>query len=491
MEHGYAGARNLCAAFCEKSWVLFVDADEVLTGGVEDGRIVIDQVGPNDGLYAIERFNLSAHPQGTGERHVRTVEYHNRLYQPKIWQKWLGYIHEELHVEDESGYRQSGHTALKFDHYSELKDPGDVDRKNGLYALMLLRAFNYHSVRLGINPWWFDSYVPDHLPTLTMRAKNFAKAENIPQSFYDPSSLKPRGLGSADLFKIFTTRQEAETLVSCSALRLLHTLRVDKWIGGPARASWFEWDHPGEGSRTLASLVGVAEAFNWHRFIKPGRVAIDIGGHCADTAIPMGLLCYDKETGTKGHVVVVEPNPAVIPVMDCNLAINTHLANFYSVPAAITAQDVDEIELADHGNSQCNGGVLQSGLSPNVARKLEDVAVFRYTARGISMETLFAEAGKVSGGQPIGFVKLDCQGYDKEILRPCAALLERDKPVLFVEWFEWFEDEDDADLFAVIDSLNYAPFDPMTLQPSTIEKPTSDLLCVHKTLLASDGTITF
>lgn len=487
MEHGYAAARNLCAAFCEKKWILFVDADEILTGGTENGFIKIDQVGPNDGLYAIERFNLSIDPQGSQERYVRTVEHHNRLYQPKFWQKWLGYIHEEIHSEDKSGHTFNGHSALKFDHYSELKRVVDVDRKNGLYALMLLRAFNNPAVQVGTNPWWFDSYVPEHLPTLAMRAQAFADAEGIPRSFYDPQTVSQPTAGLPVLFKPFTESDPGAEIAAHSALRTLHTVKGDRWTGSPSRVLWFEWNHPGETSRPLASLMAAAEAFNWPRFIKPGRVAIDIGGHSADTAIPMGLLCYDKDTGTKGHVIVVEPNPAVIPVMDCNLAINTHIANFYSVAAAITAHDMDEIELADHGNSQCNGGVLQSGLSTNVAQKLEDAAEFRYTARGISMDTLFTEAKKVSGGQPIGFVKLDCEGYDKEILRPCAALLEQDKPILFVEWFDWFEDEDDIDLFAVIDSLGYVPFDPVTLQPSSLDRPTSDILCVHKSLLGPDG----
>lgn len=489
IEHGYAGARNLCAAYCQREWVLFVDADEVLIGGTENGRVIINQVGPNDGLYAIERFNLAEDPQGLKERYVRTTENHNRLYQPKFWQKWLGYIHEEIHSGDNSGHSFNGHSALKFDHYSELKKANDVDQKNGLYALMLVRAYNYPAVRAGTNSWWFDTYVPEHFPTLSMRARRFAVAEGIPHKFYDPKSEPASSTASTILFKTFTEDGEGASLPARSALRTLHTVKGDRWMGTPSRVLWFEWDHPGETSRPLASIIEAAEAFHWDKFIKPGHVAIDIGGHSADTAIPMGLLCYDQLTRTKGYVIVVEPNPAVIPVMDCNLAINTHIANFYSVPVAITMRDMDSIELADHGNSQCNGGVLESGLSNTVAQKLEDVAVFRYTAPGMSMETLFASAKRLSSGQPISFVKLDCEGYDKEILRPCKDLLAQDKPALFVEWFDWFEAEDDADLFAVIDSLDYAPFDPVTLAPSSLERPTSDLLCVHKTLLALDGTL--
>ena len=293
----------------------------------------------------------------------------------------------------------------------------------------------------------------------------------------------------SEFVKIFTSEDNLELNIACPNVRSLHSIKCHQYTGNPSRALWYEWDHPAEGSRDLATIISSAQDFNWDRFIVPGKISIDIGGHSGDTAIPMGLFSFDRDTKQKGHVFIVEPNPAVIPVLDTNLAMNTHLANYYSLPVAITPHDVLEVELADHGNSQCNGGVIESGLSSDAAQKIRDVAVFRYKAPGVSMKTLFRTSKHFGNGQPIGFVKLDCEGYDKEILRPCRDLLSIDKPVLFVEWFEWFEDEDDIDLFAVIDSIDYVPLNPVTLTPSSISDPTSDILCIHKTKIMAEGII--
>ncbi|MDV6331037.1 FkbM family methyltransferase [Asticcacaulis sp. 201] len=272
---------------------------------------------------------------------------------------------------------------------------------------------------------------------------------------------------------------DAETTYDLGILRKLHSVPTERWTGGNGRAVWGEWNHPGESGRSLTSIVHAPLDYHWDFVIKRGTVAVDIGGHSGDTAIPMALIGYDAVPKTKSNVVVVEPNPAVLPVLHVNLAMNTHIGDFYVVEAAITNSDMDEIELADHGNAECNGGVLEGGLSADLAKKLRDVAGVKYKARGVSMETLFHQI-ETDIGQPVGFIKIDCEGYDKEIIRPCRDLFAKSKPVLFVEWFAWFAPDDDRDLFDVIKSIDYVPYDPITLQPASLSKRIGDLLCFHK-----------
>jgi FkbM family methyltransferase len=220
--------------------------------------------------------------------------------------------------------------------------------------------------------------------------------------------------------------------------------------------------------------------YHWDSAMRPGTVAIDIGAHSGDTAIPMALIGYDAVTKTKSNVVVVEPNPAVLPVLQVNLALNAHIGNFYVVEAALTDVDVEEIELADHGNAECNGGVLEANnLSPEVTQRMHEVAGVKYRARGISLETLFREIER-NIGQPVGFIKIDCEGHDKEIIRPCRELFGKSRPVLFLEWFAWFTPADDRDLFEVIRFIDYIAFDPITLEPATVSHRIGDLLCFHK-----------
>ncbi|WAC47065.1 FkbM family methyltransferase [Asticcacaulis sp. SL142] len=270
-----------------------------------------------------------------------------------------------------------------------------------------------------------------------------------------------------------------ETTYDMGVLRTLHSISSEPWTGKSGRALWGEWSHPGEGSRSLTSIMEGPIGYHWGKVLKPGHIAIDIGGHSGDTAIPMALMSYDNSSQCKGSVVVVEPNPAVLPVLHVNLAMNTHIGDFYVVQAAITNTDMDEIELADHGNAQCNGGVLDGGLSRDVAQHLKNVAGTKYMARGVSMETLFRNI-ETEIKQPVGFIKIDCEGYDKEILRPCRDLFARMKPVLFVEWFAWFAHEDDQDLFKVIESIDYVPYDPITLKLANVQNRIGDLMCFHK-----------
>lgn len=264
-----------------------------------------------------------------------------------------------------------------------------------------------------------------------------------------------------------------------SVMKVLHAISSRPWTGVDTRAFWGEWNHPGEGSRSIRTIIQGPYDYRWDKILKPGMVSIDIGGHSGDTAIPMALLSHRPDSGVKPTVVAVEPNPAVLPVLYANLALNTHFGQYFVVEAAITDVDMAEIELADHGNSQCNGGVLNGGLSNTLTQKLNQIAGVAYKTRGVSMETLFRQIAQITS-DPVGFIKIDCEGYDKEILRPCRDLLAVSKPALFVEWFAWFEPEDDKDLFQVIESIDYVAFDPLTLKRARVTERVGDLLCFHR-----------
>jgi FkbM family methyltransferase len=276
----------------------------------------------------------------------------------------------------------------------------------------------------------------------------------------------------------FTRPQEDS--YGCTALRTLQSAPAAEWTGTPARALWAVWDHPAEQDRTIESLMATARAYRWNRFIRPGSVAIDIGGHAGDTALPMALLAYDRIAGTRGTVIVLEPNPAVLPVLRANLAMNTHLASFHLIEAAAADHDADSIELADHNNAGCNGGVLNGGFSAPVSAILNAAATIRYTAPAVSMAALLRHVRTSITAQPVGFIKFACQGFDKQILKPCRELFQVDQPVLFVNWFGWFTAEDDADLFATIEAIGYVPFDPVTLAPASVTQRIGNLLCVHR-----------
>jgi len=187
IEYGYGEARNNCANFSTREWFLFVDADEVLVSGVEDGYVIINNHGETPDIYSIKRNNLERDPaNGPDAAKVYSTEHHNRLYKPSFRMRYAGYIHEVVSFLGDPCHHTRGETALVFDHYSQLKKSVDLEQKEGLYSLMLLRLYNQPDVRLGTDAWWFDTYVPAHIAAITARAEAFARQQDFKRSFYGP-----------------------------------------------------------------------------------------------------------------------------------------------------------------------------------------------------------------------------------------------------------------------------------------------------------------
>jgi FkbM family methyltransferase len=270
---------------------------------------------------------------------------------------------------------------------------------------------------------------------------------------------------------------------SLSSARAMHSVDASQFIGHKASAFWLEWDHPGESAKSFSSIIYGLRDLHWPRLIKPGATCIDIGAHSGDTTIPIGMFCFDGANSKKGNVFAVEPNPDLHHLLDSCFAINAHISNFELVRAAITSTDVDEVELADHDNANCNGGII-GDYSPGLTKLLRERQAHTYKARGLSLESLIKQIELKTGSYSVDFIKIDCEGYDKEILKGGANLFRQLKPALFIEWFAWFEPSDDLDLFAAIDDIDYVPLHPIDLHRMTSSSErTGDLTCIHRSRL--------
>lgn len=113
---------------------------------------------------------------------------------------------------------------------------------------------------------------------------------------------------------------------------------------------------------------------------------------------------------------------------------------------------------------------------------LERTATVRYFAEGLSLATLLARFVTAEQQNQIAFIKTDCEGYDKEIIRGARDYLQARKPTLFAEWFAWFTPEDDDDFFRAIEEVDYVALHPRSLHLiNRGEVRVPDVLCVHKT----------
>ena len=200
---------------------------------------------------------------------------------------------------------------------------------------------------------------------------------------------------------------------------------------------------------------------------------IDIGGHSGDTAVPMQFVA-------RGTVLAVEPNPLIKPYLDLTCNMNGHLGKFIVADEAVTTEDTDALEILDHNNALCNGGMIDPSWSDNLQQRMLQMAGDKITVRGLTLEHLCQKYLTDEEIANISFIKTDTEGHDVSIIESSAAFIDKIKPVLFIEWFFAFTDVENQHMFKVIEDLGYQAFDPKTLEPASIDKRIDDLACIHK-----------
>jgi FkbM family methyltransferase len=488
LEHGYAHARNYAAKFATTRWILAVDADEVLTSGIDHRGVPIDRYLSDVSIVTVERRNITRPENDTTIDDLRfdqaplsSTETHRRLYKAQADVKWAGYIHETLYVEPRSATdAQLCDSATVFYHLSDFKDLTNIEQKREQYFWMLLRAFKNIEFRDGTNAYWYDTFVPENLKIVEEGASSFADRRPVAGYSYEleapsyPQHREEQASIEEQHDRTFDTSGDEVHELKCA--RRVHLIATNRWTGTNSKAFWFEWNHALEQSRSLTSIMDQTILMNWQRFIQPGSICIDIGAHSGDSSIPLGLFSFDRINQSKGRVISIEPNPDILPVLEINLSFNSHIAHFDLVRAAITREDVPAITLHDHGNANCNGGILDTEFSAKLKERLETASSREYTVQGISLKTLV----KSMNLEKIDFIKIDFEGYDKEIIKSSKELLEKYKPVLFVEWFSWFSKEDDDDFFRSIEESSYISLNPLTLEPINRDDRIGDVLCIHR-----------
>jgi FkbM family methyltransferase len=265
-----------------------------------------------------------------------------------------------------------------------------------------------------------------------------------------------------------------ESVYAASQVRVVRSIPLEAFDLPGQRAFWCEWAHPHESPRTLDSLINNSNLAHWGDYIRPGSTAIDIGAHSGDTAVPMLLLASDFRRNIRGKVFALEPNPDVYQVLELTAELNRHLGTIVPVRAAISDKP-GEVEIFDHGNANCNGGILAADFSPSLGEKLKSIAGHSFKAPGLDLGSFVDQYFTANDLRNLTFIKIDCEGFDKEILRAGKNFIIARKPIIQVEWFDWFGPEDSADLFNVISELGYIPHHPHSGAVVTPSEKTSDL----------------
>ncbi|NBW38356.1 MAG: FkbM family methyltransferase [Cytophagia bacterium] len=212
-------------------------------------------------------------------------------------------------------------------------------------------------------------------------------------------------------------------------------------VDGIGVVKYAQWLHPLESKKEVTtSNVGF-----YKKLVRPGATIIDIGAHTGDTTVPMALAC-----GKEGLVIALEPNPYVFKILEANAKLNQELTNIDALCFAATEKEGDFVFHYSDA-SFCNGGFLtqlknqQHNHSYTLTVKgknLQDYLYNHYQQRLPRVELL----------------KVDAEGYDKEILKGMSKFISTYKPIIMAECYKKLTLPEREELFDVISNNGYDLF---------------------------------
>jgi FkbM family methyltransferase len=184
------------------------------------------------------------------------------------------------------------------------------------------------------------------------------------------------------------------------------------------------------------------------KFIDKNSVVLDIGAHIGNFTL-LFASCKTK-------VIAFEPNPVVYNVLHENVNANISY-NIIIYPFACTQEtktyqfNYSDPKIYGAGS---NGGFL-SNLQNNTFEKAH---TYIQDVPGVNV-LQFLNTHHKEDISKIQFIKIDAEGYDKEIIKTLIPLIEVNKPVLMVEAFKFLSQNEIQDYFNTIISLGYKIYD--------------------------------
>lgn len=152
--------------------------------------------------------------------------------------------------------------------------------------------------------------------------------------------------------------------------------------------------------------------------VRPGDVVYDVGAHLGSLALGTALL-----VGTSGRVVAFDGDPENVERLRENSLRNQFGARLQTVHAAVWSHPSETGISFRRGSSQSShGGVEADGNRPVLgAGELISVPV-------TTLDDFIAAGGPVPG-----FIKIDVEGGEYEVLRGGASLFANYRPQIIVE----------------------------------------------------------
>jgi FkbM family methyltransferase len=199
-----------------------------------------------------------------------------------------------------------------------------------------------------------------------------------------------------------------------------------------------QWLHPFEKPKE----INISNIKFYQKITKTGGMVIDIGAHTGDTTVPMALA-----VGKEGLVLGLEPNKYVFKVLEENASLNPDKTNI--VPLCFAATETDGEFIFNYSDaSYCNGGFLSQIKKKRHGHK------FTLKVTGKNLQDFLLKNYKEEL-KKLQLIKIDAEGYDKEILKTIPNILETCTPNLMIECYKRLNLEEREELYDLIDGYGY------------------------------------
>ena len=197
------------------------------------------------------------------------------------------------------------------------------------------------------------------------------------------------------------------------------------------------------------------------KYIKEGDTVIDIGAHTGDTTLPMALAA-----GRSGCTFALEPNPHVYKVLEENSTLNPNRTNI--IPLNFAATETNGTFVFHYSDaSYCNGGFL-SRIQDQKHKHNYPLEV-----EGKNLEQFLRENYNELL-QKLAYIKIDTEGYDKEVIQSIAGILLEFRPVMVTECLKRLAPTERHALYDTIKNVRYISYryveDSYALRGEQIER---------------------
>jgi FkbM family methyltransferase len=219
-----------------------------------------------------------------------------------------------------------------------------------------------------------------------------------------------------------------------------YPVRINSYeVENYGKVKFAHWENPLFQNKSLSGH----EVKFFGKFLKEGDLAIDIGANIGHESVQIALV-----TGKTGLTLSFDPNPYVYKILENNAHLNSDKTNIATFNFAITDKE-EEFYYHSSEATFCNGGISVEKKSRH------GKYTFKHKIKGIVLEP-FLEKNYAHYLEKLKLIKIDTEGYDKEIIKSISNLLIKYKPVVITECFFRNTREERIEHFNLLKKIGYS-----------------------------------